>query len=60
MFTLCRFLRRPCPFVEAQTLHCTILLENKRAQHGNVSREMEKETERDTYLQPGCSGVGSH
>lgn len=31
-----------------QTLHCTILLENKRAQHGNVSREMEKGKPRET------------
>ena len=29
----------------AQTLQCTILIENNRAQHGNVCREMEKEAE---------------
>lgn len=49
VFTLCHILRCPCPFMEELCKRCIapILFDNKRAQHGNVSREMER---RESHL----------
>lgn len=61
MFTSSPFSEIPLPICgwAVQSLHCTILLENKQASHA-VRREMGRETERDTYLQPGCSDAWFH